>query len=349
MSSSEGDGSRRISVDLPVQLIERFDELKQQWGLRRRGAVLERLLEVVLYDDEEIESLGTDGNLGSVSSDSQLELTSEEVSSSLKEYNEHNAIVLIGNAQIEKDIKHDQIQEEEKSKEKIRVSNLKAGIDLPGFVRRKTNDLRKSLGKSIANENNDEPILYSVHEEDINTCVAAALNHWVSLYGSKPKENVVEAAMIWLARDIWPNLEGTLNCPFTWTAATNLMSKLCPSWNKVQPSFNRIIVLAGVLEDPFATRSLKERIPTLIRRFVNSFKRSQNVTSFQTLESTMTVHGALKLLGLPTKAGASLSLITVREAYKSKAIENHPDSGGSTETMRRINESYQLLKELYRK
>jgi curved DNA-binding protein CbpA len=30
------------------------------------------------------------------------------------------------------------------------------------------------------------------------------------------------------------------------------------------------------------------------------------------------------------------------------ALQHHPDSGGSVEAMRRINEAYQLLKELYR-
>ena len=109
-----------------------------------------------------------------------------------------------------------------------------------------------------------------------------------------------------------------------------------------------IIILAGALEDPFSTHNLRSRIPTLIRRFVNKFKRSQNVTSFQTLESTMTVHGALKLLGVPIKAGSSLTLTFIREAYKTQAILNHPDSGGTNETMRKLNEAYQLLKDLYK-
>ena len=29
-------------------------------------------------------------------------------------------------------------------------------------------------------------------------------------------------------------------------------------------------------------------------------------------------------------------------------MSHHPDSGGTAETMRRLNEAYQLLKELYR-
>ena len=97
------------------------------------------------------------------------------------------------------------------------------------------------------------------------------------------------------------------------------------------------------------TDKLPERMPTLIRRFVSRFKRSHKVNSFKTLESTMTVHGALRLLELPTEAGKSVSLTTVRDAYKIKALANHPDSGGSTENMRKINEAYQLLKDLYKK
>lgn len=62
----------------------------------------------------------------------------------------------------------------------------------------------------------------------------------------------------------------------------------------------------------------------------------------------MTLHGALKLLQLPTAPGHRLSLREIKDAYRQVAIDVHPDSGGSTEAMRRVNEAYQLLKELYR-
>ena len=137
--------------------------------------------------------------------------------------------------------------------------------------------------------------------------------------------------------------------PFTWTAANKIISQYCPTWRIKEPSFDRIIVIAGVLEDPFSTKNLNKHIPTLIRRFVSKFKRSRNVTSFQTLESTMTVHGALRILDLPTTAGASLTLLSIREAYKEKAMNVHPDIGGSTDSMRKLNEAYQLLKDLYMK
>ncbi len=83
------------------------------------------------------------------------------------------------------------------------------------------------------------------------------------------------------------------------------------------------MVVAGALEDHFATSSLAERMPTLIRRFVNRFRRSRQVTSFETLESTMTVHGALKLLGLSTQAGIPVTLSSIREAYKQRALEKN--------------------------
>ena len=154
--------------------------------------------------------------------------------------------------------------------------------------------------------------------------------------------------MLWLARDLWSNLDASEGRAFTWSAANAAMEELCPEWTAGVPSLGRVMVVAGALEDPFATAGLSERMPTLVRRFVNRFRRSRQVTSFETLESTMTVHGALKLLGLSTQAGASVTLTAIREAYKTKAREAHPDSGGSTDSMRRLNEAYRLLRELYR-
>ena len=62
----------------------------------------------------------------------------------------------------------------------------------------------------------------------------------------------------------------------------------------------------------------------------------------------MTVHVALKLLNLSTSAGSAHTLLKIREAYKSIDLETHPDAGGSTDRMRKLNEAYQLLKNLYR-
>lgn len=127
-----------------------------------------------------------------------------------------------------------------------------------------------------------------------------------------------------------------------------LMVDLGSHWGDSSPSLEKIIVTAGVLEDPFSAETLPLRIPTLMHRFVHRFRRRQRGTSFQTLESTMTLHGALRQLQLPTDPGQRVTLTQIRDAYREMALKHHPDSGGSLDTMRRLNEAYQLLKELYR-
>lgn len=154
--------------------------------------------------------------------------------------------------------------------------------------------------------------------------------------------------MIWLAHDIWPQSDQSEGRLFTWTAACRVMEDFAPWWGDSAPSFERVMVLAGVLEDPFSAATLPLRLPTLIRRFVQRFRRRSRGTSYQTLEHTMTLQGALKLLQLPTHLGQRLTLREIREAYREMALSHHPDAGGSAEAMRRINEAYQLLKELYR-
>lgn len=350
MSKPEDEGSRRISVDLPIQLIERFDELKREWGLRGRGAVLKRLLEVILSDTPEDQS--EDENDISNKSSTKVVVDDQSVLDYqlTPTYNEHKAIVLIGKSNIEKKNYTEGIQlpkENTSNPIKARASNNR-GINLPNFVKDRTDNLRASLGKSTKVHDIDEPIVTSVLETDVRNSLQAAYKHWISLYGQEPTDVVVEAAMIWLARDIWSSLFGNECRPFTWSQANRLVTQYCHSWVSASPTFEKVMVIAGILEDPFGSQKLPERMPSLIRRFVISFKRSQNVTSFQTLESTMTVHGALKLLDLSIKAGTSISLANIREAYKQKALSVHPDSGGNTESMRRLNEAYQLLKELYR-
>ena len=223
------------------------------------------------------------------------------------------------------------------------------GIDLPGFVSKRTSQLKATLRSAqTLDAAQSDPLLSTVDPSDWNKASSAAEEHWRSLYGQPPGPTVIEAAMTWLARDVWSSTDASDGRPFTWSAANAAVETLCASWESRDPSLGQVMVVAGTLEDPFATSSLAERMPTLIRRFVNRFRRSRQVTSFETLESTMTVHGALKLLGLSTQAGTSVTLSSIREAYKQRALEEHPDAGGSTDAMRRLNEAYRLLRELYR-
>ena len=328
---------------MPNSLIDKFDCLKKEWGLRARGEVIERLLQLLLNDEDE----GKDNNINIDNKGAkQSNLILSDSFEYDNQYNENTALVLIDDkSQIS--FKQERVQANN-SKQIAKSNSRKNAIDLPGFVRKKTEQLKTSLSKDKTNSKYEEPILSSFNEQDITKALKAASHHWLSLYGQRPKDTVIEAAMTWLALDIWSQIEGSENIPFTWTAANKLMEKYSSCWECKEPNFERIIVIAGFLEDPFGALTLPQRMPSLIRRFVNKFKKSQKVTSFQTLESTMTVHGALKLLDLPTYAGASLTLLKIRESYKEKALSMHPDAGGSTDSMRRLNEAYQLLKELYR-
>ena len=85
------------------------------------------------------------------------------------------------------------------------------------------------------------------------------------------------------------------------------------------------MVIAGALEDPFATASLAERMPALIRRFVNRFRQSL-VTSFETLESTMTVHGAE--IARPVDMTGCISDLGIHtRVLQDTRSEEHPDAG----------------------
>ena len=54
MSISEESNTKRISIDLPEELIFRFDQLRKEWGFRARGPVIEKLLTEVLLEDEDL-------------------------------------------------------------------------------------------------------------------------------------------------------------------------------------------------------------------------------------------------------------------------------------------------------
>ena len=344
VAEGEGKEVKRISIDLPIDLVAGVDRLRKEWGLRARGLVFERLLEVILsndLDDNIIENkqldINDNSNHDSTSAQNGIDISNQD----------EKALVIVGNKNIE--IKNVAVNDvKAKDVQSNKQDSVSTGIELPGFIRKQTTNLKRSLSKDKTFKNMEDTSITTINIDDLLKAKDAAEKHWIYLYGQKPTESVIEASMIWLARDIWPNVDGTENIPFTWNAACKMLNSYCSNWKIDSVTFDDVIILAGALEDPFSAKNLRSRIPTLIRRFVNKFKRSQNVTSFQTLESTMTVHGALKLLGLPTKAGSSLTLSFIRDAYKEKALSNHPDAGGSNETMRKLNEAYQLLKDLYK-
>jgi hypothetical protein len=340
MAETSGQDSQRIAVTLSTDLVAQIDRLKGELGLRSRGRVLEQLLEELLRVEG-------DDNCG----DELIGADIADLGPSAGVIDEQAAIVLVGRSAIEPsdpmtglndDLEHGRLEGGSGQ------SRGGGGIDLPGFVSRRSREMRRDLHGST--EGTAAPLapLPQISAADAHQALQEVRAHWLGLYGSEANATVVEAAMIWLARDIWPQCDQSDGRRFSWEASCSAMREVVPRWSDAPPSLERVIVSAGVLEDPFSASTLPLRIPTLIHRFMHRFRRRRQGTSFQTLEHTMTVQGALRLLNLPTDAGHAISLGQIREAYREMALSHHPDAGGSAEAMRRLNEAYQLLKELYR-
>ena len=337
MSNSENSNTKRISIDLPEELITRFDQLRKEWGFRARGPVIEKLLTEILQEDELLPK----------NQQQTIDYNEKGNISEYSNFDENSALVLIKSDKNENISKESDEKLVLNKKEVIEKPNL--NINLPNFVGKKVNNLRRSINIEKTKQKINDIQINTIKENDLIKCRIEIISHWKILYGSIPNQQVIEASIDWFCIDIWPNIDGTEHLPFTWSAANKLMSDLCPFWIKQTPSLELVILMIGVLEDPFATSDLLNRVPTLVRRFISRFKRKNKGNSFEALDSTMTVHGALKLLRLSTAAGSAHTLNKIREAYKIKALETHPDSGGSTDEMRKLNDAYQLLKNMYRK
>jgi hypothetical protein len=333
---------RRITLDLPSDLIEKLDSLKAEWSLRSRGGVVLRLLESIFSADESPEL---------------EEAIALEPLDDLPSFDEQGALVLIAGHGLVQSVAEGEPPKDlaadlaaDLSTDSLRSVNSSAvgGIDLPGFVRRQTVQLKHSLKRQDTQTPAPLDMLPPVSPELVERCLQIVRDHWMQLYSTAPNETVLEAAMIWLAKDIWPQADHSDGRQFTWSLAVDNLRGFAPAWLDGPANFERVIVVAGLLEDPFSANTLDLRLPSLIHRFVHRFRQRPRGTSFEALEHTMTLHGALKLLQLPTAAGQRLTLNQIRDAYRQLALSAHPDSGGSTEAMRRLNEAYQLLKQLYR-
>ena len=314
MAEPLNDKGRRVSLELREDTIERLDALRKQWSLRSRGAAIQRLLDDLLQD-------------------LPAEHAAEAEQEAQPEDHLQGAIVLVSSA-------HETPEPEPEERS--------TGINLPGFVSRRTTKLKRSLKEPVVSEAQASGEQFEVmDDQQLSASIAAVQNHWMSLYGNEPSAAVLEAAMNWLGQDIWPSSDASEGQSFTWNAVQQVMLGFCPSWEVREASVDRVVVAAGVLEDPFGAASLPMRVPSLVGRMAQRLRRRRRGSPFLDLQSTMSTQGSLKLLGLSTAPGFKLSLSDIREAYRQKALACHPDAGGSAEDMRRLNEAYQLLKQRY--
>lgn len=314
---------RKVTLVLQSVAVEQLDKLRKQWGMRGRGPAIERLLKMILIEEDESNADQDQDDNFNGSSSEHLE----------------GALVLIS----------DSVDSSESAEWQFEnLDERPSGIDLPGFVSKRSQQLRRSL-RTPKPEVQASEVIKLVDSRHLNDAIQAVQTHWLKLYGNEPNQAVLEAAMYWLSHDIWPLSDACEGNPFTWNALQQVMLSYAPSWEVRDPSVDRVIIAAGLLEDPFGGAALIIRIPSLVGRMTQRLRRRRRGTPFLDLQATMTTQGALHLLKLPTIAGCKLTLQDIREAYRQQALAAHPDAGGDPEDMRRLNEAYQLLKQRYLK
>ena len=355
MGQRESD-KRRITLDLSEDLLGWIDGLKAQLGLRSRGRIVEQLLRE-LQDQSDDDLPAGQIEDGQPASGLASGIDDSRDPGLISTLDESRAIVLIESslvasrdqARVHSETDWDAPLEGAPTPTSVPRRSASGGIQLPGFVRQQARAIQRSLAAEPRLDQQDRglDLLYSA---DLQDALDRVQQHWKEVYGHDPSEAVVEAAMVWLARDIWPQSDHSDGRPFSWNLAQQVVCSFCAAWTEGIPSLERVIVAAGLLEDPFSGSTLALRIPNLMTRFVQRHRsRQKRTTSFEAIDQSMTVHGALKLLQLPTVADRPYSLKEIREAYREQAQCHHPDAGGSPDAMRRLNEAYQFLKERYRR
>ena len=132
MADRPSEGRRRFTLELSLPRLAHIDALKKEWGLRNRGDVLERLLET-LFGAAEDGSLDGDGD-GETPSPMPAE----------GDLDEQAALVLVGRGALDT-LEASFERPPEPMREPARASRGAGGIDLPGFVRRRSDQLKQSL------------------------------------------------------------------------------------------------------------------------------------------------------------------------------------------------------------
>ena len=198
--SGEDSKRQRISVEMSEPMVELIDQLKGEYGARSRGRVLEMLLQDLLDPGDATSDPGGTPDKGDAippaTSNSRDEVTS---------------LVLIGTGN-----QHNRLEETPRADRAGTTSSSSSGIDLPGFVSKRTSQLKASLRSPQQRDGGqNDPLVSTVNPADLRDASAAAEDHWRSLYGQPPGPTVIEAAMTWLARDVWSSTDASDGRPFT--------------------------------------------------------------------------------------------------------------------------------------
>ena len=125
MSNSENSNTKRISIDLPEELVSRFDQLRKEWGFRARGPVIEKLLTEILPEEE----------LLPINQQKTIDFSEKGNINEYSNFDENSALVLIKSEKEESSSKESEEKLLFSNKEVIEKPNL--NINLPNFVGKK--------------------------------------------------------------------------------------------------------------------------------------------------------------------------------------------------------------------
>ena len=122
MNIPENSNTKRISIDLPEELISRFDQLRKEWGFRARGPVIEKILKELLQEDDLLPK----------NQQQEIDFNDKKNNNENLNINENTALVLI-KSDIKKEVNeislNKRVSNNDKYKEKANLN-----ISLPNFV-----------------------------------------------------------------------------------------------------------------------------------------------------------------------------------------------------------------------
>ena len=131
MNIPENSNTKRISIDLPEELISRFDQLRKEWGFRARGPVIEKILKELLQEDDLLPK------------NQQQEIDFNEKKNNNENLNidENTALVLII-SDVKKEVNKISLNKKVLNNDQYK-EKANSNISLPNFVEKKSKESKK--------------------------------------------------------------------------------------------------------------------------------------------------------------------------------------------------------------
>ena len=130
MNIPKNSNTKRISIDLPEEIISRFDQLRKEWGFRARGQVIEKILNELLQEDDLLPK------------NQQQEIDFNEKNNNEKlNIDEDTALVLI-KSDINKEVHEISLNKRVSNNDQYK-EKANSNISLPNFVEKKSKESQK--------------------------------------------------------------------------------------------------------------------------------------------------------------------------------------------------------------